>query len=769
MASSRFRELLENARYTYQEDGMDAFKSRLRVHASALKHRVRSKVRRDSAQPDMIDCCTDVLFINGCAYSVPHPIRYRVDHQVEQLAGAGLSVNRIDAWNLTNDWARTARVFVIFRCPYTDQIGEFIALAKSLNKTVLFDIDDLVIDRKYTDQIAFLDTLSAEDRAGYDAGVDAMQKTMLLCDGVITTTQGLADELKHYLPTVFVNRNVASEEMLYLSQRAVRGRDVLPFLNKDQVEKKELRQWRNACERRAERDWSKVNIGYFSGSITHNEDFEAILPAIVKLMKERPQVVLHIAGELTVPQELEKFKDRIAATPFMAWRRLPQLISTMDINIAPLNDTVFNRAKSENKWLEAALVKVPTVAGNVGAFADQIEDGVTGFLCSTPEKWLTTLKMLVDDERLRKSVGQAAYDACIDNKVTIGTGTRLAEFITSVARPNIAFVVPSLDISGGNLVTFRHAKIMHDRGYDVTLIDGFGDKGWFDVDGTTLPVLNRRVFPHLIDGCPILCHFDKMVATFWQTAQFVERYYYSTKRYYLVQGMEYDFYPPLVLNGVRLQANATYGLDFSFVTISNWCRGWLRDRFNKSARFARNGLDLIKFPTTKRDYNGKIRILVEGDCSVDYKNVDESFRIVDQLDPNQFEVWYLSYKGEPKPYYRVDKFLHSVPHDEIASVYQACHILLKTSLKESFSYPPLEMMATGGVAVVLSNPGNAEYLRDGENCLLFNHGEEQRAADLIRQVVSDETLREKLVNGGLETAATRDWAQLEDEIAALYE
>ena len=50
------------------------------------------------------------------------------------------------------------------------------------------------------------------------------------------------------------------------------------------------------------------------------------------------------------------------------WRQLPQLIASVDINIAPLQDTVFNRAKSENKWVEAALVKVPTIASDVELF-----------------------------------------------------------------------------------------------------------------------------------------------------------------------------------------------------------------------------------------------------------------------------------------------------------------------------------------------------------------------------------------------------------------
>ena len=41
-----------------------------------------------------------------------------------------------------------------------------------------------------------------------------------------------------------------------------------------------------------------------------------------------------------------------------------------------------------------------------------------------------------------------------------------------------------------------------------------------------------------------------------------------------------------------------------------------------------NGLDLAAFPHSVRDFSlPKIRILIEGDCGSDYKNVDEAFSV----------------------------------------------------------------------------------------------------------------------------------------------
>ena len=140
------------------------------------------------------------------------PTRYRVTHQREQLEYYGMTSSEVFFKHLSLDMVRLYRTFVFFRCPYTDMIGEFIKLAKKLNKRVLFDIDDLVVDTKYTDTIKYLDSMSKEERALYDDGVMRMGRTLKLCDAAITTTERLAEELGHYVPEVFINRNTASEE-----------------------------------------------------------------------------------------------------------------------------------------------------------------------------------------------------------------------------------------------------------------------------------------------------------------------------------------------------------------------------------------------------------------------------------------------------------------------------------------------------------------------------------------------------------------------------
>lgn len=681
----------------------------------------------------------DVLFINGVDFeALPHPPRYRVLHQIEQLKANNVDCDQNFYLHLNFDQVRNYRVFIIYRAPYNEELGKFIRKAKELNKTVIYDIDDLVIDTKYTDTIKYLKTMSPEEKAGYDQGVHDMQKTLSMCDAVITTTEGMANELKNYCPKVFINRNTASEEMVSLSEEAY-------------------------AKIKCQKDESEnVKLGYFSGSITHNDDFILIQPAIEKLMKKYQNVELHIVGLLDIPKEFESFKDRVIAHPFVNWKELPELIASIDINLAPLEESIFNEAKSENKWVEAALVRVPTVASNLGAFKRMIQDGKTGVLCNTTDDWYNALESLILDKSKRSTIAENAYHYCIENCTTVLTGYPLAKFLKSMMKPNIAFVLPALNISGGIMVAFEHCKVLRESGYDVVIInDDFDESRWVTFSGIEFPVMPSR-YSYFVGS------FDKVVATMWSTVKFLEKYTNIKERYYLVQNFETNFYQSG--DTLRLEANSKYSPNVSvqFLTISKWCQAWLKEKYEKSARYLPNGIHTENYKGTKRSFEGKIKILIEGDCGVYYKNVDESFKITNQLDRDKFEVWYLSYNAKPKDWYKVDKFFNKVPFEEVSKVYKACDILLKTSILESFSYPPLEMMASGGYVVAVPNGGNVEYLKHEENCLFYEQGNLVEGVKAVERLCSDRILRDNLYLNGQKTAQSRNWESLKEEIVDFY-
>jgi glycosyltransferase involved in cell wall biosynthesis len=685
--------------------------------------------------------CKDVLFVNGC--SLDHPQRYRVDHQIEQLQFNGLTCDKLYFEKLSPADLKFYRGFVFFRCPITPVIGELISKARYFNKTVLFDIDDLVLAEEYVRDLPYFKTASKKESDLYMDGVRRMRATFDQCQFAITTTEALARELGRLGKHVLVNRNVASEAMEKLSQIA--------------LEAKQSRQ--EIAENQQVR---RVKIGYLSGSITHNADLGLIAPALREILEKHPKVDLRLIGLIDVPKELKVFGPRVEVRAMVKWQDLPEVIADLDINLAPLESNLFNEAKSENKWTEAALVQTVTVASRLGAFKEVIRHEETGLLCDTPQDWVEALTRLVTDAGLRASLAQQAYRQAITGHTTMATGPALARYMRERLPKSVGFVAPGTKVSGGVNVIVKHANILRKKGYDVTFLSmDRSDASLHSNDGE-LNVLSIP-YKHQLNAS-----FDILVASLWSTVDLVHKYPMVRKRMYLVQGYETDFHQTGHMFRSRTQATYNYSSYFDYLTVSKWCQQWLHDKFGVTAKYAPNGISLQQFHFVERDFTGKIRVLIEGDSLTPAKGVDESFRIANRLDRARFEVWYMSYENAPKPWYQVDRFLHRVPHAEVASVYQSCHVLLKSSVLESFSYPPLEMMATGGIAVVVPNDGNREYLKDGENCLMYESGNEDLGLEQVHRVVNDPTLREAIIANGLKTARSRDWSALEEDIFRVY-
>lgn len=328
-----------------------------------------------------------ILLIDGVENIIPQCTRYRVLNKAEQLRKHGFAVKVVNLSDFQLSMAQNASHIIIYRSPISPELLRLCHLAKEYGKPVFFDIDDLVFDTVYTDQLSYTQGLNSVEKGNYDAGVRNYGYMLENCDGAITSTNQLQEELYKYQSKVLLNRNLASDDLIAISSQYI----------KDYSQTSDI-----------------VKIGYFSGSISHNENFELIKPAIKQLLTKYSNVQLHIVGILDIPQDMKSFENQIVTHDYVDWDKLPALISEVDINLAPLVDSIFNRAKSEIKWIEAALVKVPTVASKIGAFSDVVIDGETGLL-ATDDQWFDKLEALVLSPDLRQKLAESAYRAVLEN------------------------------------------------------------------------------------------------------------------------------------------------------------------------------------------------------------------------------------------------------------------------------------------------------------------------------------------------------------------
>lgn len=159
----------------------------------------------------------------------------------------------------------------------------------------------------------------------------------------------------------------------------------------------------------------KINFLYLSGSKTHLKDYSIISGCLLKLAMEHPgKFSMNFLG--MVNDQSAIFSNLGIETnfiPFVSFEEMLQEIGKSDLVLVPLENTIFNHAKSNIKFIEAASQAVPVIASKVDEYEEAIDTGVNGWLCENEIEWYETLKSIILNEVNLKEVGLSAYEKAV--------------------------------------------------------------------------------------------------------------------------------------------------------------------------------------------------------------------------------------------------------------------------------------------------------------------------------------------------------------------
>jgi len=306
--------------------------------------------------------------------------RYRAYNMIEALGPAAETIGA--AWFCMSDLDHAAEqivdnadVIVLCRTRYSDHVARFVAAVKKRGRRLLFDVDDLVFDTRYTHLIMnTLDQRSgSEDFDTWFALIGRIGGALRLCDGAITTNAYLAARITDFagIPTSVVP-NFLNTRQLTISDAIIEAKRAQGYATS-----------------------GNPYLGYFSGTPTHNLDFGLIAPTLAELMTEYQRLHLRLVGFLEPPPVLLPFSDRIERIPLQDFVNLQRRVGEVELNLVPLQDNVFTRCKSELKVFEAAVVGTLSIASPSPTLASTIIDDQTGWLAA-PHRWGDVLRRALD-------------------------------------------------------------------------------------------------------------------------------------------------------------------------------------------------------------------------------------------------------------------------------------------------------------------------------------------------------------------------------------
>jgi glycosyltransferase involved in cell wall biosynthesis len=374
----------------------------------------------------------------------------------------------------------------------------------------------------------------------------------------------------------------------------------------------------------------------------------------------------------------------------------------------------------------------------------------------------------------------------------------------------ITFLLPAIDLSGGVKVVATYARMLSQRGHDVTVVypqrpltrspRSWGSRlkgvwrqkarasrghfaGWghllrpLPVDRRGDRAVSGGLLPVRVDAVP---EADVIIGTYWETAHWIARYPVSKgKPFYLIQHYEtWD-----CDHEALMRMRESWTLPLQKLVVARWLRELAATEFgDDSALLLHNGVDLERYNAPQREMN-RPRVVGFTYSWAPWKRSDLITAAINRarLEMPRLQVkTFGQYPATSRmPYPPGGEHVFQPRQAQIPSLYAAADVWVLGSDSEGFGLPALEAMACrtpvvstmcdGAIDIVEGTPGGAlvpthdaeamanalvEILRDREGWPARSDAARQRA-ELFRWDKACDALEKTLKGEPTEFDATR--------------
>lgn len=156
-------------------------------------------------------------------------------------------------------------------------------------------------------------------------------------------------------------------------------------------------------------------VTLFFGAFNRDAEWAPLMPVLQAAIAHYGEAlrfqVIHDRGFFdALPTAAKEFTDTCPYDRYLA------VLGTCDLALLPLSDTLFNRCKSDLKFIECAAHQVVALASPV-VYADSIADGRTGLLFRSAQELAEKLHWLLDNPAQRIAIAARARDWVAANRL----------------------------------------------------------------------------------------------------------------------------------------------------------------------------------------------------------------------------------------------------------------------------------------------------------------------------------------------------------------
>lgn len=277
----------------------------------------------------------------------------------------------------------SATEVVFIRPVNSDRNIYLLSLCRYLNVKITFDIDDLMLPEYADEKGGIRSGMADYNQMRTDLVLNSA--ALIRADELTCTTQKIADAYS------------SSVKNYRIVQNKLPKRYFIPDVKDGNNHTKALPE--------------KLKILYLSGTKTHFKDFSLIGGVLVRLAQQYPdKFEMNFMGELKDQSLLfRSLKTSSTFIPYVNFQEMLKIISEHHLILVPLENSEFNNAKSNIKFIEAASQSVAIIASPATEFVNTIDNGKDGWLCANEQQWYDTLEYLLANPGVAIETGKNAY------------------------------------------------------------------------------------------------------------------------------------------------------------------------------------------------------------------------------------------------------------------------------------------------------------------------------------------------------------------------